>query len=70
MAKNTTPNGKELEIRRNERGFFIITFTSGGELPIELQGIFTDSAKAERALNVYLNRKNTEQVDKNAKTSI
>lgn len=58
MAK--TPNGKEVIYKRNPRGNFVIMFTSGGELPQELQGEFTNSTNAEKAINVYLSKKQSE----------
>lgn len=58
MAK--TPNGKEVIYKRNSRGYFEICFASGGELPQELQGEFTNSAAAERVISVYIAKKQTE----------
>lgn len=72
MAKHVTPNGKEIEIKRDSRGLFVIAFTSGGELPEELQGSFTDTAKANRAISVYLSKKiaTTAKVEKDAKSTV
>lgn len=58
MAK--TPNGKEVAYRRKLNGNFEIYFTSGGELPQELQGEFTNYANVERAINVYLVKKQSD----------
>ena len=37
---------------------FKIRFTSGGELPEELSGIYTSEKDVEKAVLIYLDRKN------------
>lgn len=61
MAKAAvTPKGKEVSYRRNPRGNFEVYFTSGGELPQELQGEFTNQLIVEAAINVFINKKQLE----------
>lgn len=56
MKTFITPNGKELELYHI--GFSVrCRFKTGGELPAELDCMWTDGAKAEQAINVYLNDK-------------
>ena len=53
-----TPNGKELKVVvAPNTGHFKIIFTSGGELPAELQGLFTSSVYAEKHIAAYLGKK-------------
>lgn len=64
VKENKTPKGKELVIKPDGRGFFEISFTSGGELPGELCGIFSDPTRAQIAINIYLGRKEQEELNK------
>lgn len=50
-----TPNGKEIKIiNAPGTGHYKIQFTQGGELPAELNGLFTSSAVAQVAVRNYL----------------
>lgn len=54
----TTPAGKKIVTKREPKnGYLYIQFTSGGEIPVELQGYFTSPAIAEKAIRVYLETK-------------
>lgn len=56
MKTFVTPKGKEIEFY-NE-GFLVkARFKSGGEFPEKLKGGWTDMAKAEEAIKLYLNDK-------------
>lgn len=66
MTKFETPNGKELTIIP-VGNHLKIQFTSGGELPEELSGFFTEYRYAEQAINRYLESKKTK---KNGTSSI
>ena len=53
----TTHNGKEIQIVRNgTTSAFKIQFGSGGELPQDLEGMFTNERSAVSAINVYLEK--------------
>lgn len=54
-----TPNGKEIKVYKNDRGYFEIAFATGGETPKEFQGLFTDIRAASTAIKMYLERKET-----------
>ena len=57
MKTYTTPNGKEIQIFRDKQSAqYKIQFGSGGELPEELTGIFTNQLFAETAINKYLEK--------------
>jgi hypothetical protein len=61
MAKvAVTPKGKEVAYRRKTNGMFEIYFTTGGELPLELQGEFSDSTRCTNAITIYMSKKNPE----------
>lgn len=49
-----TENGKELKAVLTPRGEVKIHFTSGGELPQDLSGIYTSMALANKAIEKYL----------------
>ena len=58
MTKLETPNGKELAIVRCPKTAHLnIQFTTGGELPQELSGIYTSEAFAKKAITSYLENK-------------
>jgi hypothetical protein len=68
MKTFTTPNGKEIEIFRDKQSAqYKIQFTSGGELPEELTGIFTNELFAETAINKYLEKQETKKVKSESK---
>jgi len=48
-----TPNGKQIDIVP-KGSHYKIQFSSGGELPSSLSGLFTSRGEAETAVNVYL----------------
>ena len=55
--KFETQGGKEIKAVKNEWGnFWNVQFTSGGQLPSELVGDFTDQHKAELAIQIYLGK--------------
>lgn len=56
MKKFVTPNGKEIEIKYDGRNCKV-QFSTGGELPVDLQGEFTSPWFAEMAINKYLGKK-------------
>jgi hypothetical protein len=63
MKTFTTPNGKEIQIFRDRvSAQYKIQFSSGGELPEELTGIFTNELFAETAINKYLEKQETKKV--------
>ena len=63
MKTFTTPNGKEIQIFRDKASAqYKIQFSSGGELPEELTGIFTNELFAETAINKYLEKQETKKV--------
>jgi hypothetical protein len=63
MAINSiTPNGKELQILRDKStAQYKIQFTTGGELPLELSGIFTNETYAQTAVNQYLDKQESKK---------
>ena len=63
MKTYTTPNGKEIQIFRDKvSAQYKLQFSSGGELPEELTGIFTNELFAETAINKYLEKQETKKV--------
>lgn len=68
MKTFTTPNGKEIQIYRDKvSAQYMIQFGSGGELPEELTGIFTNELFAETAINKYLEKQETKKAKQEAK---
>lgn len=68
MKTYTTPNGKEIQIFRDSvSAQYKIQFGSGGELPEELTGIFTNELFAETAINKYLEKQETKKAKLEAK---
>lgn len=62
----TTPNDKEIQIFIDEStAQHRVQFKSGGELPVELTGIFTSAAIARVAVQSYLG-KNQDKFEKRA----
>lgn len=49
-----TEKGKTIQMSRTNLGFWELQFKEGGELPKELQGMFTDYYEASNAVNIYL----------------
>ena len=55
MTKFVTPAGKEIVAYHDPMGSHVkVKFTSGGELPAELAGLFTSKTFAEKAIVSYL----------------
>lgn len=55
MAEYITPNGKTIvTYLEPETALLRIKFTSGGELPLELSGMFTSSVIANKVIEGYL----------------
>jgi hypothetical protein len=68
MKTFTTPNGKEIQIQRDPKSAqYFIQFGSGGELPEELDGIFTNQLFAETAINKYLEKQETKKTKAESK---
>jgi hypothetical protein len=63
----TLPSGKELTVVKNGTGLFKLQFTSGGELPKELAGLFTSPSEADKTMRMYVARKEAEAAKKPAK---
>lgn len=60
-----TPNGKELKIYHvKNTALYKVAFTSGGELPEELSGMYTSPKFAQDAIEAYLAVKNTKAEQK------
>lgn len=68
MTIYKTPNGKEIQIYRDKvSAQYKIQFTSGGELPEELTGIFTNETFATTAINKYLEKQETKKTKAESK---
>ena len=68
MKTYTTPNGKEIQVVRDKQtAQYKIQFGSGGELPEELTGIFTNELFAETAINQYLEKQQTKKAKADSK---
>ena len=66
--KFVTPAGKEIVAYHDPMGSHVkIKFTSGGELPEELAGLFTSKTFAEKAIIAYLDRVSKEKSKATAK---
>lgn len=56
LKANMTPNGRTLVINRvPNTALYRPAFKEGGDLPKELEGMFTDPYRAQDAITVYLN---------------
>lgn len=65
-----TPNGKEIKIYQvKNTALYKPAFSSGGELPKELDQMFTSPQKAGEQIQKYLNSKEKGTVKTNAKTA-
>lgn len=68
MLKFETPNGKEIEIYRCPvSAQYRIKFTSGGELPEQLSGLYTDSIIAQTDVLRYIEEKESKKKVKDTK---
>ena len=62
MTQYITPAGKEIVAYHDPMGSHVkVKFTSGGELPAELAGLFTSKTFAEKAIIAYLDRVSNEK---------
>jgi hypothetical protein len=53
----STAGGKQIRIVKDDWGtFWHVEFMSGGQLPEELSGKFTDEGEADLAIRTYLNK--------------
>lgn len=58
--KAVTPGGKQIElIVDSKSALYRFQFKTGGELPPELSGLFTEEKYARHALNRYLDTRAT-----------
>lgn len=65
LVRYEGPNEKEIIIYKRSSGALLnIRFEGGGELPIDLDGSFTDINNAHKAVERYLRKKAKEQADK------
>lgn len=56
MIKWETPKGKKIEAFYEGRNL-ALRFVGGGELPMELSGVFTNELEANKAILKYLDTK-------------
>jgi len=55
MSEFTTPNGKKVATYVEPgTSMFKVKFIPGGELPVELSGLYTSSNFADRAIQAYI----------------
>ena len=65
-----TPAGKEIGLRlANNTSLWEVEFKSGGQLPKELGGMYTNTASAAMAIEKYLGKKNINAKNKTTPTS-
>lgn len=65
---NLTPNGKKLQIMKvPNTALYRVAFSEGGELPKELQGMWTAPYTAQRSIETYLDRRWNEHESKATK---
>lgn len=58
MKSFETTNGKKIDMVIDKKTAHIkLQFNPGGELPVELTGLYTTQKEAEQAVNVYLAKK-------------
>lgn len=50
----TTKKGKNLNIKQDKLGYWVIQFEDGGQLPAGLKGKFTQHQVAQDSINTYL----------------
>jgi hypothetical protein len=66
-----TDNGKELKIYHvKNTALYKVAFTTGGELPAELQGMYTSPKFAQDAIEAYLAHKNKKTSVKKEQVSV
>lgn len=64
-----TPGGKEVQVVKNPAGMgYLINFRSGGELPRELDGMFTKYDYAESHARLWLNEQHAKAASQEAKS--
>lgn len=64
MTTLVTANGKELQVIPNGRGYYKLQFTTGGELPESLSGLYTSSSIATLEATKYVERSKEKLVPK------
>lgn len=58
---NILPSGKKIAIHKvANSALYRVAFTSGGELPPELSGMWTDAYQAQKAITAYITKKERE----------
>lgn len=65
MTAYTTPGGKEIQLV-NVGNLIKVQFTTGGELPEELSGLFTSVWFADIAITKYLEKANAKNRQRKA----
>lgn len=64
-----TVGGKNVQVQKNPKGLgYLINFQSGGELPVELQGVFTKYEFAELQARLWLNKNHAQARSETAKS--
>lgn len=59
-----TPGGKTLQVMKKRDGAgYVIAFNPGGELPKELDGVWTTYDRAEKAARLWLNEQHAKTVN-------
>jgi hypothetical protein len=56
MSDLITANGKELQVIANGKGYYKLQFTTGGELPESLSGLYTSNSIATLDAIKYVER--------------
>jgi hypothetical protein len=65
MKTYETPGGKTIQLKYKEGSALIkVEFATGGELPADLSGLFTDEAAANTAVLKYLDRTSKKKSEK------
>lgn len=69
-ATFVTENGKELKIFQiKNSALYKVAFATGGELPPELDQMFTNPLIASKAIEKYLEKRKTSKAKVNGKTA-
>ena len=71
MRSFETPNGKQIAMVICPKTAHIkVQFTSGGELPVELSGLYTSQTDAEKDIMIYIEKLNSTPKEKAKKETI
>lgn len=71
MRSFETPNGKQIAMVICPKTAHIkVQFTSGGELPVELSGLYTSQTDAEKDIMIYIEKLNSAPKEKAKKETI